>query len=176
MNDQYPRRPDGPWTEGQRRPDGPWTEGQHQPGPPAHLEPTEQFPTPQYPDAQHPTTRFPGTPHPGLPHPHAPAPGPAYPRPAEPLAHEGGYPYGMPPAAPYAHPEPYIPQHLHVPPQPFPHGPYPPPYAYPQPMQQQTVVVHGNGKRVSHGLHLLLTLITAGLWLPVWIILAIANS
>ncbi|WP_295649745.1 hypothetical protein [uncultured Dietzia sp.] len=44
----------------------------------------------------------------------------------------------------------------------------------PQPFQQ-TVVVH-NSRRVNHALHLVLTLLTAGLWLPVWIILAIANS
>lgn len=29
-------------------------------------------------------------------------------------------------------------------------------------------------KKVRHGLHLFLTIITAGLWLPVWIIVAIA--
>lgn len=29
-------------------------------------------------------------------------------------------------------------------------------------------------KRVRHGLHLFLSIITGGLWLPVWIIVAIA--
>lgn len=127
MNDQFPQRPQGPWTEGQA--------------------PTQQFP----------------------PHPHA--------RPGEPLAHEGGYPYGMPPAAPYQRHDQFIPQHLHVPPQPYP-SPYPQQFGYPAPMQQmqQTVLMQGNGKRVNHVLHLVLTLLTAGLWLPVWIILAFANS
>lgn len=107
---------------------------------------------------------------------HAPyPPGPAY----EPLAHEGGLPYGAPPAP--AHnmpPQQFIPQHLAMPPQ-FAHNPYgpqfPQPYMYPQQMQQ-TVFVNNNGRRVNHILHLVLTLITAGLWLPIWIILAIANS
>lgn len=41
----------------------------------------------------------------------------------------------------------------------------------------QQVVVHTEGrKRVNHLLHLFLTIITAGLWLPVWIVLAIAKS
>lgn len=31
-------------------------------------------------------------------------------------------------------------------------------------------------KRVNHALHLVLTILTVGLWAPVWIILAIANS
>lgn len=104
-----------------------------------------------------------------------PRPGPAY----EPFAHEGGLPYGAPPAPAYGPPpQQYIPQHLAMPPQfaPNPYGPpqYAQPYMYPP---QQTVFVNNNGgRRVSHGLHLVLTLLTAGLWLPVWIILAIANS
>lgn len=108
-------------------------------------------------------------------------PAPPYGRP-EPLAHEGGYPYGMPPAAPYGAPAPYgpadqfIPQHLHVPPQQMPHAPYP--HQFGPPPMQQTVFVNAGypAKRVNHVLHLILTLFTAGLWLPVWIILSIANS
>ncbi|KAA0919983.1 hypothetical protein FQ137_06585 [Dietzia sp. ANT_WB102] len=68
-----------------------------------------------------------------------------------------------------------MPQHLYVPPQPFPQGPYPPQFGYP-PMQQTVFVHGGQTKRVNHGLHLVLSILTAGLWLPVWIILAFANS
>lgn len=35
-------------------------------------------------------------------------------------------------------------------------------------------VVYNNG--TSHGLHLVLTILTCGLWLPVWIIVAIINA
>ena len=58
---------------------------------------------------------------------------------------------------------------------PHPYGPqYPQPYMYP-PQQMQTVFVNNNGgRRVNHVLHLVLTILTAGLWLPIWIILAIA--
>ena len=49
-----------------------------------------------------------------------------------------------------------------------------------QPQQQQPLIVqhinNGNRKGVNHVLHLILTIITLGVWLPVWIILAIANS
>lgn len=106
---------------------------------------------------------------------------PPYGRP-ELLAHEGGFPYGTPPAAPYGATAPYghhdqfIPQHLHVPPHQMPQGAYPQHFA-PPPMQQTVFVNAGYpAKRVNHVLHLILTLLTAGLWLPVWIILAIANS
>lgn len=46
------------------------------------------------------------------------------------------------------------------------------------PVLQQPIVqpVYVQQKRVNHLLHFLLTLITFGLWLPVWIILALANS
>lgn len=119
------------------------------------------------------------------PQPYVPGPQYAAHRPSawqEPLAHEGGLPYGNPPVPPQPRPQQFIPQHL-APPQQFAPGPYPPhpqpqyqqPYMYPPQHIQQTVVMH-NGRRVSHGLHLVLTLLTAGLWLPVWIILSIANS
>lgn len=49
--------------------------------------------------------------------------------------------------------------------------PYPP-----QPAVQQTVVVNQPAKRVNHLLHLILTVLTAGLWLPVWIIVSMAKS
>ena len=114
-------------------------------------------------------------------------PGPQHPalRPPmgyEPLAHEGGLPYGNPPAPAYPPHQQFVPQHLAVPPQ-FGPGPYPPhlhqqypqPYMYPPQHIQQTVVMN-NKRGVNHVLHLVLTLLTAGLWLPVWIILAIANS
>lgn len=101
----------------------------------------------------------------------------------EPLAHEGGLPYGNPPAPAYPPPpQQYMPQHLAVPPQfapgpypPHPHQQYPQPYMYPPQQIQQTVVMNNN-RRVNHVLHLVLTILTAGLWLPIWIILAIANS
>ncbi len=47
------------------------------------------------------------------------------------------------------------------------------------PVQQVAVsptVVVQDRKRVNHLLHFFLTIITVGLWLPVWIILAIAKS
>lgn len=40
----------------------------------------------------------------------------------------------------------------------------------------QQVVVHQERKRVNHLLHLVLTIVTVGLWLPVWVILAFAKS
>lgn len=97
--------------------------------------------------------------------------------PLEPLAHEGGFAYGNLPAAPYGPMDPYIPQHLHVP-QPLAYGQFNPQFGYP-PRMQQMVVVNGTGRgarRVNHALHLILTMVTFGLWLPVWVILAIANS
>lgn len=183
MNEQHARRPDGPWSED-------WLDRSETPG---QANPTEQFPTEQFPTAQFPTPQFPPAqqhepqryePRRYEPQPYEPQP---YARPSEPLAHEGGFPYGMPPAAPYGPTAPYgpgqqfgyadqyIPQHLHVAPHQFPQGPYPPQFGYP-PMQQ-TVYVHGGQvRRVNHALHLILTLLTFGLWLPVWIILAIAGS
>lgn len=107
-------------------------------------------------------------------------PRPHDPRHHEPLAHEGGFAYGNPPAPPaaYGHPDQFVPAHLQVP---HPYAPpmYQQPYMYPHQMpqqMQQTVFVNGRGRRVNHALHLILTILTAGLWLPVWIILSIANS
>lgn len=31
-------------------------------------------------------------------------------------------------------------------------------------------------KRTSHVLHLILSIVTAGLWIPVWVIVALSNS
>lgn len=40
-----------------------------------------------------------------------------------------------------------------------------------------TVIVHQDrGKPVNHVLHAVLTVCTAGLWLPVWLIVAIAKN
>jgi len=36
------------------------------------------------------------------------------------------------------------------------------------------VVVYNSG--TNHGLHLVLTLLTCGMWLPVWIIIVIVNG
>lgn len=41
---------------------------------------------------------------------------------------------------------------------------------------QQQVVMGDQRKKVHHLLHFFLTIITFGLWLPVWIFLAIKNS
>lgn len=38
----------------------------------------------------------------------------------------------------------------------------------------QTVIVNGK-KPVNHAFHLIMSLLTFGLWIPVWIIVAIAN-
>lgn len=45
---------------------------------------------------------------------------------------------------------------------------------YPMMQQQQVVVQQKRG--VNHGLHLVLTLITFGLWLPVWILDCLFNA
>jgi hypothetical protein len=49
---------------------------------------------------------------------------------------------------------------------------------YPQsvPAVQQVVNVGYGPRRCRHGLHFLLTLITGGLWLPIWIIDALAKG
>ena len=44
------------------------------------------------------------------------------------------------------------------------------------PVVNQTVTVQADRKRVNHLLHLVLTIVTFGLWLPVWIIIALAKS
>jgi hypothetical protein len=56
--------------------------------------------------------------------------------------------------------------------------PHPPSYYAPpqQVIQQRIVVKTGRGYHVPHLLHLLLTLLTFGLWLPIWIIHALLNS
>jgi predicted RNase H-like HicB family nuclease len=80
---------------------------------------------------------------------------------------------------------PPVPQH-HFPPTPM----YAPPTAafpmqqmpyYPQPQMMQNVVVNAsarvNGYRgVNHGFHALMTLLTCGLWAPIWIIVAVAGG
>ena len=97
----------------------------------------------------------------------------AFGAPVQPFAQPYGQPYlhGQPPMY-GAHPM-YF--------QPPMHGAQPmyapQPVFVPQP-GQQTVVVNGAGvgKRVNHLLHLVLTVLTGGLWLPVWLILALAKS
>lgn len=39
-----------------------------------------------------------------------------------------------------------------------------------------TTVVVNTPKRVNHAFHLIMTICTGGLWLPVWIIVALAKS
>lgn len=158
--------------------------------PPNHHLETQAFDTAHFEPAPHPQPR-PHEQH-GRPYEPQPRPHEQSARPYEPLAHEGGLPYGTPPAPPAYRPpqQQFIPQHLAMPQQFAPgpygqgHGQFPQPYMY-QPHQMnpmnpmnpmpQTIYVH-NTRRVNHVLHLVLTLLTFGLWLPVWIILAIANS
>lgn len=41
----------------------------------------------------------------------------------------------------------------------------------------QHVIVHQDrGRKVNHVLHAILTIVTVGLWLPVWLIVAIAKN
>lgn len=47
---------------------------------------------------------------------------------------------------------------------------------YPQMQQQQAVVVQGNEKRTSHAFHLIMSLITFGFWIPVWILCWLVNQ
>lgn len=140
----------------------------------------QRFPGQQYPGQQHPGPKYPIPQYPIQQY-----PGQQYTRPPEQLAHEGGLAYGNPPAAPYGHPDQFIPQHLAAP-HPYAPGMYAPgpyqqqfmPHQMPQQQMHQTVYVNsgGGGKGVNHVLHLILTLLTAGLWLPVWIIIAMAKS
>ena len=136
--------------------------------------PTGEYdPYPRYPGSHRQDQRYPGAypQDPRFAEPHYP--GPRFGQP-EPLAHEGGLAYGNAPAAPYGPMDQFIPQHLNVP-NPYAQAPYP--FGYPPQAMQQTVFVNNTGRRrVNHVLHLVLTVLTAGLWLPVWIILAIANS
>lgn len=41
---------------------------------------------------------------------------------------------------------------------------------------QTVVVTQDRGKKVNHTLHLILTIFTMGLWLPVWAIIALAKN
>lgn len=38
------------------------------------------------------------------------------------------------------------------------------------------VVVQQQPRRTNHAFHLIMSIVTVGLWIPVWIIVAIANS
>lgn len=49
------------------------------------------------------------------------------------------------------------------------------PYTQPQQINITQQVAGAGKSRTSHGLHLFLTIITAGLWAPVWIIVTIVN-
>ncbi|MFC6013776.1 hypothetical protein [Nocardia lasii] len=84
-------------------------------------------------------------------------------------------PQPVAPTQPYPAPQqPYPPAPQHY----SPYQGYPPP-AYPMPGQPMVSVTQHNGmgphtivvrRGVNHGLHLVLTLITCGLWLPIWAI------
>jgi hypothetical protein len=48
-----------------------------------------------------------------------------------------------------------------------------------QPSAQQPIIINNSTperKQTNHLLHFILTLVTVGLWLPVWIIVAIVNN
>lgn len=93
----------------------------------------------------------------------------------------------VPPATSPTRPHPVSPQSApltptyHAAPQPVPNG-YGMPPGYPMPIIS---VTQNNGigagpivvrRGVNHGLHLVLTLVTCGLWLPIWIIVAILDA
>lgn len=64
-------------------------------------------------------------------------------------------------------------------PQPYVGGKHAAPAAYVAGAQapvQQVIIGNDQRKRCRHGLHLILTLVTGGLWLPVWIIDAIVKG
>ncbi|MFE3545550.1 hypothetical protein ACFXK0_21515 [Nocardia sp. NPDC059177] len=115
-----------------------------------------------------------------VPEPQAPRPRDvAYPpRPIHPTPPNPAGPAPAPPAYPYPTAPPHVPQ---APPYPAPQG-YGMPPGYPMPIIS---VTQNNGagaapfmirRGPNHGLHLMLTLITCGLWLPVWIIVAIFDA
>ena len=52
------------------------------------------------------------------------------------------------------------------------------PYQQPE-RPAQPIIINNTAqekKRTNHGLHLLLTILTLGAWLPIWIIVALVNS
>ncbi|MEH6818908.1 MAG: hypothetical protein V7706_03055 [Dietzia psychralcaliphila] len=200
MNEQYPPWPHNPSAVG--RDHLPEVTDQFSPlerFPPEHLPterfPTEQFPAEQFPAESLPTEQFPTRPAAGHAEPLAHEGGLPYGNsPAAPYRPDQEFVpqhLAAPPAfasSPYAtgQYQPYMPQH-YMPqpfvPQHFATQPYMPQSFMPQsfmpqpyPMQQTVFVSNGGGKRVNHVLHLILTILTFGLWLPVWAVLAIANS
>jgi len=73
---------------------------------------------------------------------------------------------------------PPVPQH-----QPMPQAyPVPPPMPYYPPQMMQNVVVNASARAggyrpgVNHGFHALMTVLTCGLWAPIWIIVAVAGG
>lgn len=42
--------------------------------------------------------------------------------------------------------------------------------------QQPTQMVTYSKKKTNHVLHLLLSIVTLGVWIPVWIVIAVVNS
>lgn len=49
------------------------------------------------------------------------------------------------------------------------------PLAQPQHYQPQPQVIVQQGKPTNHAFHLIMTILTLGLWAPVWIIVAVAK-
>ncbi|MFD3591834.1 hypothetical protein ACFWU5_03840 [Nocardia sp. NPDC058640] len=86
----------------------------------------------------------------------------------------------LPYAAPQ-HTQPYPPAPQQYPP----HQGYAMPPSYPMPGHPMVSVTQNNGmgahtivvhRGVNHGLHLVLTLLTCGLWLPVWVIAMVIDA
>lgn len=90
-------------------------------------------------------------------------------------------PYGQPPYDPHRNPPvsgpppgwgPHVNPYAVQPPG----GYYPPPPGYPPHVVSQVFVGGPRPVPVNHGLHALATLVTCGLWLPVWIVMAATHS
>lgn len=80
----------------------------------------------------------------------------------------------------YPYPPPQYPSQEY-PPQQYPYVPWPPAAAYqPAPSAASaaasTVVIGGHRRGPNHALHALLTLVTCGMWAPVWIFVAITDQ
>lgn len=52
----------------------------------------------------------------------------------------------------------------------------PAPQQQPQPVHQQVVVEQRKMYKTSHGFHLVMSIITLGLWLPIWLIVGLYNA
>ncbi|MFC6091180.1 hypothetical protein [Saccharothrix lopnurensis] len=122
-----------------------------------------------------------GQPTDGWHYPTGPQSGP-YPPPG-PDPESGSYPVQpyQQPTYPYPVPPPYTAHQPYPAAQPYPHQqPYPPQqppvFVVAPQMTQMTHVSVRAGGGTNHAFHLVMTLLTCGLWLIVWVVVAIANS